>query len=142
MFSTFKNEQGTMKKLSAVLLLLAASGVVQATDTDMSEDAIKKRIAPIGAVYFEGDKPAVPVVPTGPRSGESVFKTTCYGCHGTGTLGAPKTAADWEPRMSKGFDVLLDHAINGFNSMPPKGTCMDCSDDELKSAIEFMAKGV
>ncbi|MCL4163884.1 UNVERIFIED_CONTAM: hypothetical protein GTU68_050249 [Idotea baltica] len=55
-------------------------------------------------------------------------------------MGAPKKGdhAAWEPRKAKGLNVLLDHAINGFNAMPPKGTCMACSDDEIKAAIDFM----
>ncbi len=55
-------------------------------------------------------------------------------------MGAPKKgdAAAWEARVAQGMDVLLDHAIKGFNAMPPKGTCMACSDDEIKAAIDFM----
>ena len=129
-----------MKKLSAALLLLATTVNAQAYDNSMTEDAIKKRIAPIGAVYFEGDKAAVAEVPAGPRSGEQVYQASCFACHVTGALGAPKSADDWAPRLAKGAETLLDHAINGFNAMPPKGTCMDCSDDEIQAAITFMTK--
>ena len=126
-----------MKKLSAALLLLATTAYAQPYDNSMTEDAIKKRLAPIGAVYLEGEKVAV-AAPTGPRSGEQVYQAACFACHGTGALGAPKSADDWAPRIAKGKDTLLDHAINGFNAMPPRGTCMDCSDDEISAAIDFM----
>lgn len=129
-----------MKKLSAALLLLATTAYAQPYDNSMAEDAIKKRIAPVGAVYLEGDKAAAAEVPSGPRTGEQVYQAACFACHGTGALGAPKSADDWAPRLAKGADTLLDHAINGFNAMPPKGTCMDCSDDELQAAIDFMSK--
>ena len=33
----------------------------------------------------------------------------------------------------------LAKAITGINAMPPKGTCADCSDDELKGAIQKMS---
>ena len=33
---------------------------------------------------------------------------------------------------------MLKNAINGINAMPPKGMCMECSDDEIKDAIEYM----
>ena len=58
--------------------------------------------------------------------------------------GAPKTgdAGDWAPRIAQGKDVLADHAINGFNAMPAKGSCMDCSDDEIIAAIEHMIEGL
>jgi len=127
-----------MKKLSAAaLLVLATTAYAQPYDNSMTEDAIKKRLAPIGAVYLEGEKVAV-AAPTGPRSGEQVYQAACFACHGTGALGAPKSADDSAPRIAKGKDTLLDHAINGFNAMPPRGTCMDCSDDEISAAIDFM----
>ncbi len=127
-----------MKKLSAAaLLVLATTAYAQPYDNSMTEDAIKKRLAPIGAVYLEGEKVAV-AAPTGPRSGEQVYQAACFACHGTGALGAPKSADDWAPRLAKGSNTLLDHAINGFNAMPPRGTCMDCSDDEISAAIDFM----
>lgn len=74
------------------------------------------------------------------RSGKDVYDSKCFACHGTGAAGAPKLGdkAAWEPRIAKGMDTLMTHAKNGFNAMPPMGTCMDCSDDELKAAIEYM----
>ena len=47
-------------------------------------------------------------------------------------------AAAWEPRIAQGIDTVYDHAINGFNAMPPKGTCADCSDDEIKAVVDYM----
>ncbi|HUH58299.1 MAG TPA: cytochrome c5 family protein, partial [Pseudomonadales bacterium] len=29
--------------------------------------------------------------------------------------------------------------VEGLNAMPPKGTCGDCSDDDLMSAINYMS---
>ncbi|MDW7550913.1 cytochrome c5 family protein [Pseudoalteromonas sp. McH1-7] len=129
-----------MKKLSAALLLLSTAAVAQPYDNSLTEEAIKQRLQPIGSVYLAGAESAAAAVPTGPRSGEQVYQASCFACHGTGALGAPKTADDWAARLAKGSEVLLDHAINGFNAMPPRGTCMDCSDDEIAAAIEFMTK--
>lgn len=127
-----------MKKLSAALLLLSTTAIAQPYDNALNEEAIKKRIAPIGSVYLAGANAAAEVVSSGPRSGEQVYQASCFACHGTGALGAPKTADDWAARLGKGRDVLIDHAINGFNAMPPRGTCMDCSDDEIAAAVDFM----
>ena len=57
-------------------------------------------------------------------------------------MGAPKVgdAAAWAPRLAKGNDVLLKHVVEGFNAMPPKGTCMDCTDEDFKKLIEKMSK--
>ncbi|MBQ4850139.1 cytochrome c5 family protein [Pseudoalteromonas sp. MMG012] len=126
-----------MKKLSAALLLLSTAAIAQPYDNALTEEAIKKRLAPVGSVYLAGAAPAE-VIPSGPRSGEQVYQASCFACHGTGALGAPKTPDDWATRLTKGREVLIDHAINGFNAMPPRGTCMDCSDDEITAAIDFM----
>ena len=37
------------------------------------------------------------------------------------------------------INELLLSAINGLNAMPPRGNCMECSDDDLKNAIIFMS---
>jgi cytochrome c5 len=70
------------------------------------------------------------------------YNKTCAVCHASGAAGAPKTgvAADWEPRMGKGMDVLVASVENGMNAMPPKGMCFDCSADDYKALIEYMAK--
>ncbi|WP_269618947.1 c-type cytochrome [Zhongshania sp. BJYM1] len=69
------------------------------------------------------------------------YKASCYACHGFGANGAPKTgvAADWAPRLEKGMDTLVKHVDQGFNTMPPKGLCFNCSADEFKALIEYMA---
>ncbi|MFI4938604.1 MAG: c-type cytochrome [Candidatus Berkiellales bacterium] len=33
---------------------------------------------------------------------------------------------------------MLDIAKKGKGAMPPKGTCMQCSDEELRKTIEYM----
>jgi cytochrome c5 len=74
------------------------------------------------------------------RSGEELYKTKCSVCHANGVAGAPKfgDAAAWAPRAEKGIDALVATSITGINAMPPKGTCMDCSEDEMKAAIQYM----
>jgi cytochrome c5 len=69
------------------------------------------------------------------------YQTTCGVCHSSGAAGAPKThdQAAWEPRMAKGMDVLVAEVKNGYNAMPPTGLCADCTDEEYKEMIVFMA---
>ena len=71
---------------------------------------------------------------------EAIFNTKCMACHATGAAGAPKVGDKeaWAPRIATGMDALLASAINGKNAMPPKGTCMDCSEADLKAAMEYM----
>ncbi len=79
-------------------------------------------------------------VATAERPAADIYNSKCMACHANAIAGAPKTgdAAAWGPRMEKGIDALLASAKTGLNAMPPMGTCMDCTDAELKSAIEFM----
>ena len=71
------------------------------------------------------------------------YNKSCAVCHASGAANAPKTgdAAAWAPRLEKGTDVLVASINNGLNAMPPKGLCMDCSDDDYKALIEYMSKG-
>ncbi|MFC3153075.1 c-type cytochrome [Litoribrevibacter euphylliae] len=136
-----------MKAIRSVVAVLA--GVMLTTlaiASSNSDDAIRERIKPAGSVCIQGEEcaaasGAASASASGPRSGEDVYNSFCGACHGVGVLGAPKkgAAADWAPRLEKGFDSVLANAINGINAMPPKGTCGDCSDEELSEAIKFMS---
>ena len=127
------------KVLIALIAAVAFSSAFATTVNQEEYDAIAERIKPVGDVYLAGSEPVV-AVPTGPRDGASVYGSFCIACHATGVSGAPKIgdAADWAPRIAQGNDLLNDHAIKGFNAMPAKGSCMDCSDDEIVAAIEYM----
>ena len=69
------------------------------------------------------------------------YNKSCAVCHASGAANAPKTgdAAAWEPRMAKGMDTLVQSVQNGLNAMPPKGMCFDCSDEDYKAMILYMA---
>ena len=73
---------------------------------------------------------------------EQKYMASCFACHSTGAAGAPKVgegmAAEWEPRLEKGIDTVMANAINGINTMPAKGLCFDCTDDDLKAIVEYM----
>ena len=132
------------KILTAMVAAVTFSSTSFAANISQQEyDAIAERIKPVGDVYLAGSEP-VKAEPTGPRDGASVYGTFCIACHSSGVSGAPKTgnADDWASRIAQGKDVLKNHAIKGFNAMPAKGTCMDCSDDEIVAAIEHMIAGL
>lgn len=136
-----------MKKLVGLLVvasLMAISGI--AYSETKAADTIQERIAPVGKSCMSGEAcAAAPAAPagSGPKSGKDVYGSFCTTCHGTGLLSAPKfgSAADWAPRAAKGLETLYTHALGGFNSMPAKGTCAACSDDEVKAAVKYMVEG-
>ncbi len=72
---------------------------------------------------------------------EKTYSTLCIACHGTGAAGAPKLddKANWAPRIAKGKEALYTSALNGTEKgMPPRGTCVQCSDDDLKAVVDYM----
>ena len=73
---------------------------------------------------------------------ETTYMASCFACHSTGAAGAPKVGpgflVEWAPRMEKGLDAVVSNAINGLNTMPPKGLCFTCTDDDLRALVEYM----
>lgn len=119
-----------------------AGGAAVASDAD----SIAERIKPLGQVRMAGDAgPQAAAADSGEaRSGEAVFNQACSACHAGGVLGAPRVGneGDWAERLPQGMDVLLQHTIEGYNAMPPRGACGNCSDEELQAAIEHMIAGL
>lgn len=72
---------------------------------------------------------------------KSQYLQSCYSCHHRGANSAPRTgiASDWAPRLAKGMDTLLQNTASGINAMPPRGMCIDCSDDDYRALIKFMS---
>ncbi|MCO5411005.1 MULTISPECIES: c-type cytochrome [Ralstonia] len=71
------------------------------------------------------------------------YERSCMACHAAGGSGAPLTGATarWQPRLAQGMEVLVKHATEGFNAMPAKGLCNDCSQADLRALIGFMIHG-
>lgn len=132
-------------KIASIVSVLGLSLLLSLNiNASASNDKIIERIQAVGQVCMEGDDScggAVAAVATGgpARTGEAVYTAKCGLCHAAGVSGAPKFGtADWADRGAKGIDALLATAISGIGAMPAKGLCNDCSDDELKGAIEHM----
>ncbi|MCQ9423553.1 c-type cytochrome [Pseudomonas sp. LJDD11] len=133
----------TIGLVLATVLSLAPIGLQAA-----SNEEIAKRLEPVGKVCVQGQQ-CVGVNVTAAASGgagksaDDVIAKHCTACHTIGLLDAPKIGdtAAWKKRADEqgGLDGLLAKAISGVNSMPAKGTCADCTDDELKAAIQKMS---
>ncbi|MBU2479301.1 MAG: c-type cytochrome, partial [Gammaproteobacteria bacterium] len=112
---------------------------------DCSDDELKGAVAYM--LNESGFKVTVAAAPAAAApaaasadAGKQIYDASCMACHSTGAAGAPKVGdkAAWAPRIAQGVDTLVNHAINGIRAMPPKGTCMSCSDDDLKAAVSYM----
>lgn len=149
-----------------VIISMLASLASQSVDpaaTAFSEEAVAKRLKPVGeSVVVPGPEPAAapaqvaaatvtPVSPAAPAGkgavaapdaakGKSIHDASCGACHNTGAAGAPKTGdkAAWAPRIKQGVDALHQAALKGKGAMPPKGGNMALSDADVKAAVDFL----
>jgi cytochrome c5 len=73
---------------------------------------------------------------------QAVYDRSCGMCHNGQLPQAPKKGdvAAWEPRMAQGMDLMVKHVTEGFNAMPPKGLCMDCTAEDFQAVILWMSK--
>ncbi|CAM2821450.1 c-type cytochrome [Legionella worsleiensis] len=136
-------------RLVSVALLAVCSFSVCALD-DVDRQQIQQRIQPVGKVRVEdeGNNPSETATQNKPTTavaakepGQATYEQYCIVCHRDGLAGAPKFGndSDWKPRLSgRTIDELLASSIKGLNAMPAKGTCVECSDEELKAAIQYM----
>lgn len=78
--------------------------------------------------------------PTDPRVAE-LYEGSCKDCHTVKDAQAPLTGdlAAWNPRWAKGEDALLASAMGGIKGMPAGGQCFECTPEDLKALIRFMA---
>ncbi|PID43900.1 MAG: cytochrome c5 family protein [Gammaproteobacteria bacterium] len=137
-----------LRLVALVTVLTAPVTLAPVASASVDVEAIKERIKPVGEVCVEGDPcadaSAAPVAAAatsgGPRTGEEIYKAKCSACHMVGVAGAPVfgKADQWAPRIEKGMDALLANAISGINAMPPRGTCSDCTDEELEGVVTYM----
>ena len=112
------------------------------TSETMVENSVLERIKPVGEVRIDTSikVASVEIVETAERSGEEIYNSKCAGCHTSGVMGSPKFASleDWAPRVGLGLEKLTLSAIAGKGGMPAKGTCMDCTDNDIKITVQYM----
>ena len=105
-----------------------------------------QRIAPSGKINLASN-PSIKqevmvasVSETKILTGKEVYNTVCMSCHTSGAAGAPVIGnnSQWSDRLSKGKDALYASAINGIGIMPAKGGVSSLSDNEIKSAVDYI----
>ena len=105
------------------------------------EDEVRKRLGLLK------NKPVVAMTPgnsedmvSTARNGETVYNLGCAACHTAGLAGAPMFAnvSQWQGRVEKGLETLVNNSYNGYNAMPAKGLCMDCTREEIQNSVQYM----
>jgi cytochrome c5 len=124
--------------ITAIILLVnyvASEHKPAAGSEGLSAEAVARRIQPVGSVEVRDVNDTSTL-----KTGEQVFTAQCSACHATGAAGAPKfgDTAAWAPRITKGFDALLNSALHGKGNMTPQGGG-DFSDLEIARAVVYMA---
>ena len=137
-----------VKKLACSVGIVVVAGTAVGDGVPAGTVAdIEQRTRPFGELCLEGDdcggvETLAPVATQAAgRSGADVYTQHCHLCHQAGLNDAPRLGDEqaWAPRLAKGIDELLRITQEGVNAMPPMGTCMTCSDGELRAAIEHMS---
>ncbi|NIC05321.1 cytochrome c5 family protein [Halomonas sp. DX6] len=131
----------------ATLGLVAGTASVQA---EVDRDAIAERLKPVGELCLQGDECGTAAAASDSggggegADGEGIYSQVCMACHETGAAGAPVRGQEdaWADRVDKGWDTLLDHAINGFNAMPARGGNPNLSDEEVAAATAHLVDPV
>ena len=128
-----------MKNLLPFVFIALTSFVVM---SDSYEDEVRKRLGllkNIPAVSMPGRADSETPESEG-RTGQAVYDQGCAACHTAGLAGAPMLGnlAQWEERTSKGLELLTNNAYSGYNAMPAKGMCMDCSETEIERSVQYM----
>jgi len=134
--------------MKTVITAIASLFALSAFSASENADAVLERLKHPASVCVMGDPCSdnvgkAPVVAAA-RTGDQVYNVGCAACHATGAAGAPKTgdSGAWAARVEKGMETLVKNAINGYNAMPARGLCADCSDQEIADSVAYMVNAL
>ncbi|MFW5927101.1 MAG: c-type cytochrome [Wenzhouxiangella sp.] len=141
---------------TVVILLLAVfiHGTQDQEPPPAREAAKEERLQPVAGVYSgETGRAAAQAAAEaaaeekepelafdGSTDGEMIYQRVCAACHASGAAGAPMLTApdDWEERLDKGRDGLVESAIDGIGAMPPRGGRNDLGDEQVAASVDYM----
>ena len=145
-----------------VIALVVATGrgqeeMASESPTPGRDAALAERIKPVGEVYSgdtgrqaleeaqaqAAETQTVAAAFDGTLDGSVIYDNVCGVCHNIGAGGAPLMQKDaWADRIAQGNDVLVQHAIEGYQGsagvMPAKGGRMDLTDEQVRASVEHM----
>lgn len=89
------------------------------------------------------NQPAKPAKTLTLAEGKAIYDRYCAICHTGKYPGAPVTGDKkvWKLLIQKkGIPTLITNTIKGLRNMPPRGSCANCTDNELKAAVIYMVE--
>jgi cytochrome c5 len=100
------------------------------------------RIAALPAVFLLGSGICAGLSAAELKTGEQVYRDTCFACHATGVANAPKFGDKkaWAPLIKEQQQELTAHAWVGVRGMPAKGGRADLALEEFARAAAYMAR--
>lgn len=143
--------------LTIILLAQLVTGHRQIDQDDpiYSDEAVAKRLKPVGGLIVANDSPAdenvgatsqpgAVAAPVAAADGadriKTIYTASCAACHTSGAAGAPKLGdkSTWASRIKSGTDTLYNSALKGKNAMPAKGGNASLSDADVKAVVDYM----
>jgi len=121
-----------------LLVVLATNKHREGAGAEQTTEAMAARVRPVAEEGFMLKDANAPRVL---QTGQAVYTAVCVACHGTGQAGAPKVGDNgtWGARIAQGYDVLVQHAVQGIRAMPAKGGNPDLDDIEVARAVVYMS---
>ena len=116
--------------------LVTSGGDFSQNNPGMSDEAIARRIKPVGVVAVVD-----PNAPRVEKSGKEIVDAICGACHAAGALNAPRIGdrAAWGKLAADGLPRITQNAIKGVRQMPARGGNPELTDIEVARAIVYMA---
>ena len=129
-------QQSVVENIRPVGHVCLAGEACTGASIDSAPAAVLAAPAPVVTAAVE---PAA-VAATSSFDAEATYQMSCFACHSTGVAGAPKLddKEAWTERLAKGMDAVMVNVVNGLDAMPPKGMCFTCSDDDLRTLVDYM----
>ena len=72
---------------------------------------------------------------------QAIYDNYCFACHESGAAGAPRLSQVefWQAAADQ-RERLYASTLEGVRAMPRKGTCLTCTDKQLKQVVDWMIK--
>lgn len=126
-----------------ILIAAAVGGLLLSTFMHRPKNRI---VLPAGAVQiktFHYPISFIAQLKGDSHAGQKIFKGYCGHCHEKDPmipLGAPKIGDHrlWTVIQKQGIKKLVSLTVNGYGRMPARGGCFECSDAQLKQAIQYI----